>query len=224
MFAASKTVGLNFSNASISFIETYVNATDLTTYSTTSNIGTASSDRYVLIALASSNGASPRDISTVTIGGVTATLLKKALLDTGSNQTRIAAIYMAPIPTGTTAAVSVTFNAAMARFGMSVYRVTGLSSATPQDSVSISGLTGTSGNLSLTASAEGGIAVGAYYVQDATATYTWSGLTENADFVLENPGGSMTTASTAFTTSGSKTITVNSSVSAHYVGCSVYLT
>lgn len=111
---------------SYSFINSYSSTTDQTVYTFSScDIGTAQSTRNVVITI-TARSSSVRSISSVTIGGVTAT--QAAYISANSNAT-IAAIYVASIPTGTTADVVVTFSGGMVRCLIGVYALYNLNSS-----------------------------------------------------------------------------------------------
>lgn len=94
-------------------------------------IGTAHADRRVIVSIAAvmGGGGTGGAISAVTIGGVSATLLKRHGVTTAY---QYAGIWMASVPTGSTATVAIT-RVGFTRFSLQAYRVVGLISATPHD-------------------------------------------------------------------------------------------
>jgi hypothetical protein len=95
---------------SISFIDTAILTTNLTTYSFTGlDFGAAQDDRYIIGVAVS--GTASRSISSATIGGVTARVVVSA---TGGSA-RNAGIIIANVPTGTSGAIAVTWNIGCSR-------------------------------------------------------------------------------------------------------------
>lgn len=160
--------------------------------------GTASAGRISVVTIISRQ----RNLATgVTINGVTAT---KAIDATAS--TIFGEIWYAANPSGTTANVSITFgDSADSQISVSVFSVTGASSATPTDtnaandpqidSISISGLT-------IPASG-GGVLGGANGEQ--TVAVSWTNATEYQDA----NAGSFRGSSAYTTTAGTPTITMD---------------
>lgn len=219
---AQKLLGAADGPAATSTYVTYVsNAANQTTYTfTATSIGTASADRRVIVAFGASDGTAGKTDSTVTIGGITATKLVGAYYV--GTTTRMAAMYMASVPTGTTADIVVTYSGQMSRMGMSVFSATGVQSATPRDSVSAQGdASGTlfSANLS---GPNGGFIVGFLFIQDEATSITWSGITERHENALEAVA-KLSSASDNFATGGSKSISVSSSLTDQYASCAVYM-
>lgn len=109
------------------YIGTVGSATSTTTYTFTStDIGTAASDRIVFIAVSGSGGTN-LSLNSVTIGGVSATLINTGFLSFGT----IGCAYL-NVTSGTTATVVVTYSGTRARCSIDVYTVYG-SSGTPSD-------------------------------------------------------------------------------------------
>lgn len=86
-------------------------------------IGTASSDRLVIVAVHLLNQG--RTSSSVTIGGVGATLAVRGARGTGTSE-----IWAAMVSSGTTANISVNTSGANDRCGIIIWTATGMSSAT----------------------------------------------------------------------------------------------
>lgn len=96
---------------------------DLTTYTFAAQpIGDAAADRRVHVGVGGSQ--SIRTISSVTIGGVTAT----QNIQHSGDQASTAAIYTANVPTGTTADVVVVWSGGQQRCGIGIWSSTGLTS------------------------------------------------------------------------------------------------
>ena len=188
--------------AAIAYAASSSDETGSTTVTFTSlGIGTASSDRYVLVVVATRLTGS---ISSVTVGGAATTSVVAA-----SNGVQKLEMYItsAVFTSGTTANVVVTTSAANSGVIVATYTITGIVSITPSNTQ-----TTTTDNATMSLSVPaGGVAIsGANDLGTAVgntngATFTHSGTTENADrcvgFValgagsLSSPGG--TTASIA---------------------------
>lgn len=162
------------------FLQGVGDATDLTTYTFSSqNLGTADASRYIIVGVLSRRAAGTPSISSLTIGGVSAAAVV-AQTNTASGSD-IAALYIAAVPTGTTGDIVVTFDAAMLRCAVVAYRAVGIASATASDTDS-STATDPTCNLDVPA---GGFAIGVACTGNAGASFTWTGLTENYDAVIE---------------------------------------
>lgn len=105
----------------LDYIGTTISTANNTTYTFSSvNFGTAFTGRVLFVAIHSYNGSSAaRSISSVTIGGVSAT--QRANNVSGGSTQSIVAVYGAPLDTGSTGNVVVTHNAGMQNCAVSVY-------------------------------------------------------------------------------------------------------
>lgn len=117
--------------ADVQFIQTYTR-TAAQNHSQSCAIGAAAADRNVFVVLAwSVGGAGPApNLVSVTIGGVAATVhvIRRGTVTTGGNFG--IAIVSAPVSTGSSATVAVSFSASAAINRLSTYRSTGLQSVT----------------------------------------------------------------------------------------------
>lgn len=173
-----------------------VDTTDAASYSFTSQpIGTASASRRVVVALGWASGSAVT-LSSVTIGGVSATIDA----DTG-NATGNRRVYFASavVPTGTTATVAVTLSGTVVRIGMGLWTLTG-GSPTGQTAVVINAPSGT---LTVT-TVSGDVVLAAGFSSHTTnsITTTWSGagVTERYDTQIENVFNAHSGADTVATT------------------------
>lgn len=93
-------------------------------------IGSAASDRIIVVCAGARSGNSQIAFSSVTIGGNAAT---KAVdeIATEENFNAIAGIFYLAVPSGTTATIVVTFAASVQGVGIDVFSLKGLGSATP---------------------------------------------------------------------------------------------
>ncbi len=115
------------------------------------DFGAAAADRQIVAFVSARSASGSETISSVTIGGVTATEIEQQT--SGNNKS---GLYIANVPTGTSGDVVVTYSATQLRSACALYRLTGLSSATPHDSVS-----GSSETVDVDAPANGVIICGA---------------------------------------------------------------
>jgi hypothetical protein len=175
--------------ATITYQTEIASATNAASYSFISqSIGIASSDRRVLVALASAGGGLLSGTS-LTIGGVSASLAFRA---TNSSNSFIE-FWIASVPTGTTADIVASLSGTANRAAIAIWSTTGIQSATPID-------TGSSTSNPLTdtvAASTGGIVAAAAYTQAATSA-TWVGVTEKFDSTTNLEGDTFSGASDAF--------------------------
>ena len=184
------------------------NSSGLTTYTYSGvALGTASSTRAVYVfATGQGPAASNFDVSSMTVGGVSATRVADV---TNSDEAQyVSELWRADVPSGTTGDIVVTWNSAMSQCGVIAWAVTGdhnlfdiqtnLSDSTasftltdiPDDSVILAGRGGTS-----------------------SRTHTWSSdVTENVDEVIGS-GVVQSGASSAKSTGGDFTVTCTPSSS-----------
>jgi len=116
-----------FTAPSVAFTDSAYDSTNTTSYTFSSmDIGAADDDRYVYACVGSSNTVvSPLTFQTVTIGGVSATQLGASNADPANNLQPYA-IYVAKVPSGTTADVVVTLNSSPANCAVALYRAVGV--------------------------------------------------------------------------------------------------
>lgn len=154
---------------------------NLTTYTFSSvNFGTADGARYIICGVSSRAGGSST-INSVTIGGVTASIVVQinSAADSGFNT---AGIAIAAVPTGTSGDVVVVFSAGQARATIYLWSSTTLESATASDFDSNAA---NDPSVNIDCPANGFIiAVASFSV--GTGSTTWTGLTEDYDQALES--------------------------------------
>lgn len=173
--------------ASIVYVTNAVNAGNASSYTfTATSIGTAASDRIIVVAVGT--GVASQTVSSLTIGGVSAT----QQVTRSSSET--ASLHTLAVAAGTTADIVVTLSASCDFCGIAVWAMYGVTSATAtHTSTSASD----PGALSLNISA-GGVAV-AYQIHRAGAeTFTWTNATENFDALVESAIAYHSGASDAF--------------------------
>jgi len=96
---------------------------------TNQTFGTAQSDRYILVEVLTFGGAA-RTVSSMTIGGVTATFVDSCTAPGGASPAHTE-MWIANVPTGATGTVSYVLSGASTENTIGVYRLTGLVSTTP---------------------------------------------------------------------------------------------
>lgn len=176
---------------SFSFLQAATpDASDLTTYTFASqNIGAAASDRLVIVAYSSINGnGTGVGISSVTIGGVTATIAHSS----GTNVS--AGLAWALVPTGTTASIVLTFAIGQTNCVAATYRLTGQQSSTAFDTDTPAGGATAARSASIDVPAGGCVIASA---GEAAVSMTWTGATEDQD--SSNGSSASKTSATAIT-------------------------
>lgn len=159
------------------------------TYSTRA-IGTAFADRIVGVCFnLQPNSTAITAITTVTIGGITAT---QGTFVRISNRT-VSTTYAAAVPTGTTATIVITADQNIFGSAISVYSMANVASVTATHSVTSTGVDPAAGSLNVMA---GGVAMGCA-ADDAGGTVSWSNLTEDTDTAFGS-GGAASAAHNAF--------------------------
>lgn len=167
---------------SLAFLQTATSGASNTTYTFASqNLGAAASDRCIIIT-SSLRDSSGFVVSSITVGGVTATITNNHFNSPEVNTV----IAIAEVPTGTTGDVVVTMTGTTARCAVDMYRATGLASTTPTDTAN----TGTVANenpQSAELDKAEGITIGVCCTNASGATFTWGNLaTKDTDADLES--------------------------------------
>jgi len=143
------------------------------------DIGAVASDRVIAVGVGTSSGTNAAVISSVTIGGISAT---KAI-SSNAEENSLSDIWYATVPTGTTATVVVTYTLEQQRCGIgvwAVYNSSGAPTATAEDNQDIadaSAVTSTTINVP----ANGGVLAYACGVSGGVLTFTLAGVTEDFD-------------------------------------------
>lgn len=142
----------------------------------TQPLGTAASDRIIIVSVFGNAAAAAGTISSATIGGVSASIIEQAT-DGGLTGGLIAAA----VPTGTTETIAVTFSTSQSEVGIGIWSATGQVSATPVASGSNTDLS------QITLNAEPGgfvIAACGNGGDISEETVTWTGATEDFDMAF----------------------------------------
>jgi hypothetical protein len=183
------------------------------TYNFTSqSFGTASADRSIVVGAAGQSGGGAAAITSLSIGGVSASQLLVA-----SETSNAIEFWIAAVPTGSSGTVTVDWAAQRARCAIAVWAVTGLLSSAVSDSAQESGFGSTPGNGTVNVPA-GGVVLGMTYDGGTGGrTWSWSGLTEgvdasfgggrsysaaNADFATAEAGSAVSATPSGNTTGG----------------------
>lgn len=166
--------------ATVTYLQTASNANDLTAYTfSAQNFGTEDAARHIIAVVYTRDiGTGAKTLSTITIGGVSATILVQAQGTGSGANSCVCAIAIAAVPAGTSGDVVVTWSEAVLRCAISLYASVG-ASATAHDTAS-----STAADPSVTLDIPaGGFAIGGW---SGTNTVTWTGLTEDHDTAFDN--------------------------------------
>ena len=164
---------------SLTYLTNSGDTSNLTTYTFSSvDLGDAAGDRLILVGSSGVAGAA-RAVSSVTVGGVSATQAAQA-----SNGGQPAALHSAVVPTGATGDIVVTFNGSMNRAHIGVWRLSGYNSSTVEDTIG-AGLGSSSSQTGTIDVSAGGVII-AYGIGNNTGNHGWTGVTENFDVTLES--------------------------------------
>jgi hypothetical protein len=176
---------------SVSYQTTEATTANATEYTFSGQaVGAADAARRVFVAITGQyNDGVARNVASVTIGGVSATQASAINYVAAGVNSLVAEIWVATVPTGTTADVVVTFNAAMVRAGIGVWTcntvpITPTDTATDSDSGADEFATA---SIDINA---GGFLIGVstFFGDVSVPTYSWTNLTEDYDATLENTG------------------------------------
>lgn len=185
---------------------------------TAASIGAVADRDLVIVGVHAHNaGTSLTAVSSMTIGGVSATEIVDVDGGDGGNA-EVVALYQAVVPTGTTADIVVTWNAAADSAGICVWTAKNVNITAHASASS------TAANPSASIAVEAnGVIIG--YVGTANArTFTWTNLTEDFDAV-DGGGGTHSGASDAFASADASriiTATLSSASSRRAMGLVSY--
>ena len=169
--------------AEVSLTANAIDATSATVYTfSTQALGVAAADRIIVVGAFSTNVA--RTISTITVGGVSATLTV-AQSNGGGEQSEL---WQAAVPTGTTGDIVVTWSGGVVGMGIGVWRIVSAASAA-HDTGGDANSNPATDTLDIPAS---GVAIGFVGAASTGGTVTWTGLTERYDALGVEAAGSGT--------------------------------
>lgn len=188
------------------YVNTYASTANATSYTfNTSDIGAADdSRRVVVVVMASSSNTSARTLSSLTIGGVTATI------HVNVSSLRTISIASLAVSTGTTANIVATMSGACNNCTIVIYRLVNFASAFPQSTTSNT-QTATSINANVVVSEKSFVIAGVIAAINTNTTATWTNVTEDLDTLNE---GSMRTTASDTMTAGNSVYTVTCTASA----------
>lgn len=145
--------------------------------STSMAIGTAASDRYVVVAIGTQrNSFLPPSVSSVTVAGTACTKLVDETDNSIGSPRCTMWITNSAITTGTTATVAATFSTT-SNYGVGTWGLYGLSSSTPNASKTLAG----NPSSKTLVCVEGGVIVAAVARGSAPGSQTWTGVTKDFD-------------------------------------------
>lgn len=173
-------------------------ASDLTTYSFASQaIGTASSDRRVIVGIA--GGQSSRTVSSCSIAGQTGVWLAR-------HQHGVATVelWSALVTTGTTGTISVTWSGGQQCCGIVIWSSTGLTGDVILDFDTTAVASGASNMTVSTAADSFALGIAMTYTPSPNF-FSWSSITELFEGTLEGSGGPFFSAASVSTTGASLT-------------------
>lgn len=154
----------------VTFTATPNNGSALTTYTYTGvSFSTAAAGRKIVVSVHAGFGGTT--VSTLTIGGISATFIQRA--NAGSNY--VVEMWEATVPTGTTGTIVVTWNAGQNFCSVGVWAV--YNAAATYSAAAVSSADPLSASVAIPAN---GCSIAAAHTADA-ATATWTTLTENYD-------------------------------------------
>lgn len=164
-------------SAPLAYRSNGVSGTDGTSYTFAAQaIGAAAANRRAIVAFGYAATGTPLP-SSVTIGGVAATLDADSGALVGN---RRVAIYSAIVPTGTTADVVLTFPSTVARLGMGLWTIGGNPTGQSNSQPNID-----SGTLTVTTVAGDYVVACGYISQTVSLSVNWTGATERFDANVE---------------------------------------
>ena len=170
----------SLASALLTYLTSSVSTSNLTTYTYSAvAIGTAHFNRHIVVSVLFDATDDYPPVS-VTIGGVSATLVKA--------QSSLIALYIAKVPTGTTADIVVTYATAALRSAIGVWRLDGLASATPHATNGLSFINSGSNTIrtvSLSVPAGGVVIAAAMGDTTAGTSLFWLTTTEDYDTTVE---------------------------------------
>lgn len=198
---------------SLSFIESKTSTADATTYTITGvDFGAADSNRRVVIGFASRSANSGHNVSSATIGGITATVLAQHTANVGGGHSLVALIA-ADVPTGTSGTVEVTLSNGAVRAIIGVYRILANNALVFANSASSSA---TATSTSVTVSVEKGVLLAVAITFTTGSTLSFSGIAnDNFDATAESANAGM--ASELITASASQTVTATRSSGSDWI-------
>jgi hypothetical protein len=177
----------------LTYIGKHTSTSDAASYNFgTVDIGTAASDRLVVVLPAARSSITDRNVSAVSIAGTNGTL--HVAPGTFENPTAVSSRL---VTTGTTGNITVTLNGAVVRCGIFVFTLTDYTSATPHDTDGSNvDSTNTDAEVSATLTIPpGGVAVAVVATTGGLDPYAWVGAesVDGADVEVSKLAAAMST-------------------------------
>lgn len=179
--------------ASISKVDDGIATNDASSHTFTSrSFGAAAGDRYIVVGVVS-RSANAASISSVTIGGVSATEVNQ-IRNSADGFSTLAGMFIAAVPTGISGTVAVSYSTTMIRSAIVVWRLVGSTGVVAAHGTGTGAVLETSMNVPA-----GGVACAIVY-NHVAATATWAGVTEDTPMTLIESTASYTSGSENFAT------------------------
>ena len=191
-----RAVGVAAEPVECTFTDIAVDGVTRTTYTFSGmDLGEAASNRYIVV-VAGNYDSGVKTLSSMTIGGESATEVL-SVSDNGC----VVSIGIAAVPTGATGDVAITWSGTTVRCGIGVYRLVNLQSSTPTATASDTSEDSGVLSASLEIPSDGcGIGYVVALGDGGARTWTWTNLTEDFDASMEetttHSGAMSTTAGT----------------------------
>lgn len=196
VFTATGTIAAAVTTTFLSGNDLVDNASATKTWAGLS-LGTAASDRKIIVGITRRIGTGTLVINSVTVGGVSATQIASFSITSGYQ----IAFFGAAVPTGTTGDVVVNVaEAGVGRISVMLWRTVGLQSFTATDTKTDNTISSRTLSVSLNVSAKGAGFAATYFNQGNLATTVWSGLGEDYSTASSDSGARVDGAHTDFAT------------------------
>lgn len=170
----------------IAYVSNNSATADANSYTYTSqSIGTAASDRVVIVAAYGRRGAATNDISSITIGGAAATRIIVANNTTTGGNSDLMGVYALLVPSGTAADIVVTYTQTQLRGAVGVWAMYGTSgSVTARDSKSSAALASGNPTVNLLTGSNGAL-MAAVGDGSSPGTWSWTGASKDYQITVE---------------------------------------
>lgn len=187
--------------AVVTYVTNRVSTANQTIYTfSASNIGAEDASRVVVVGVFGNGNFTARTISGVTLGGVS----MMPIVDAGNVAVPLGLFALA-VPAGTAADVVVTFSGGVVDAGIGIWSLTNLQSATPTDTDADT-TASSPATVSIDVQADG--VVIALTGEDTSGSFTWSGITERYDAVVETTIARHSGASDAYASAATLALSV----------------
>jgi hypothetical protein len=190
--------------ATITNVANATSGSNLSSYTFTVNFGATGSNRHIVVGVYQSGSAgTTRTISSMTIGGIGATLITRSAVNNGAASiSGSCALFYASVPTGTSGNVVVTLNAAASNAAISVFAAYNLNTG-----VTFSNSVVNSNTVGAGSATAKGVGVGFSVAWQGSPTFSWTGLTAIWNSGAIENAVAVGSAAAAFSTSSSLTTT-----------------